>query len=216
MPLLRSAAASFFGLADWWFLGWGGTQLETLAASLRATGAISSLPQALSARPQWTACYDAAKAAGARLAAKLRSKSCGHRPVTLLAVSLGARVVWHCLELLAELPAGAGCGIVLDVILIAAPVTANPARWDRVSSVVAGRLINAYMPEDTQLSLMYRSNHLASQGCCGTCPVDSARVENIDAGAHVAHSSDSFHFAVPGILEKAGLLEGRVQPTPWA
>jgi hypothetical protein len=206
-----SAAAAFFESADWWHLGWGSVELEALASKLRATGPITTLPQALSVRAQWSSCYDAAKSAGARLAELLRSRRCGHRAVSLLAVSLGARVVWHCLELLSELPNREGRGLVQDVVFVVAPVTANPARWDRAASVVAGRLINAYVPGDEQLSLLYRSDHFASQGCCGSCAVASSRVENLDATAHVAQASECYHFSVPGILAWAGLLEGELQ-----
>ena len=36
------------------------------------------------------------------------------------------------LEALAALPGGEGAGIVQDVLFIAAPVTSNPARWEKV------------------------------------------------------------------------------------
>ena len=152
------------------------------------------------------ACYDAAKVAGALLAAQLRAGVYGARPVSLVAVSVGARVAWHCLEVLRALPGDAGEGLVHDVLLMAAPVTANPLRWERVASVVCGRLVNAYVPDDTQLSLLYRLNHLASQGCCGLMPVASERVENFDATAQVAQTMRSYHFAMPGVLEAVGLV----------
>ena len=63
-------------------------------------------------KPAWGLCYDAAKTAGAALAAQLRARGCGARPASLLGVSLGARVVWHCLELLAALPAAEAAGLV--------------------------------------------------------------------------------------------------------
>ena len=63
-------------------------------------------------KPAWGLCYDAAKMAGAALAAQLRARGCGARPTSLLGVSLGARVVWYCLELLAALPAAEAAGLV--------------------------------------------------------------------------------------------------------
>ena len=165
-------------------------------------------------KPAWGLCYDAAKTAGAALAAQLRARGCGARPASLLGVSLGARVVWHCLELLAALPAAEAAGLVQareyglrartaqhaycldawggrphaglglglglaalvmhcarhcvargathhatyhhaalpqDVVLLAAPVTVNAARWEKVSAVVAGRLINAFVRDNMQL-----------------------------------------------------------------
>ena len=63
-------------------------------------------------KPAWGLCYDAAKMAGAALAAQLRARGSGARPTSLLGVSLGARVVWYCLELLAALPAAEAAGLV--------------------------------------------------------------------------------------------------------
>ena len=224
-----AAAAAFFGVGDWWSLTWGGEALNALAQALREQPALSdgsggdgiegskfgggggklnpaSVVQALAVRGPWTACYDAAKAAGAALAARLRARGCGARPVTLLGVSLGARVVWHCLEVLAALPNGEGDSLVQDVLLVAAPVTANPQRWERVGRVVCGRLVNAYVPDDAQLGVLYRMDHLVSKGCCGLGPVASTRVESYDATPQVAQTMHSYHFAVPGILEAVGLL----------
>jgi len=66
----------------------------------------------LQVKPAWGLCYDAAKMAGAALAAQLRARGSGARPTSLLGVSLGARVVWYCLELLAALPAAEAAGLV--------------------------------------------------------------------------------------------------------
>ena len=106
----------------------------------------------------------------------------------------------------AALPDGEGRGLVHDVLLVAAPVTANPARWERVAQVVEGRLINAYAPGDAQLGVLYRIDHLTSQGCCGLNPVPSACVENYDATSHVAADSDAYHFALPVVLESVRLF----------
>ena len=38
-------------------------------------------------KPAWGLCYDAAKTAGAALAAQLRARGCGARPASLLGVS---------------------------------------------------------------------------------------------------------------------------------
>ena len=93
-----------------------------------------------------------------------------------------------------------------DVVLLAAPVTVNAARWEKVSAVVAGRLINAYVPGNVQLGALYRTDHLTSQGCCGLTPVQSACVENYDATSHVAADSDAYHFALPVVLESVRLF----------
>ena len=93
-----------------------------------------------------------------------------------------------------------------DVVLLAAPVTVNAARWERVSAVVAGRLINAYVRDNVQLGQLYRIDHITSQGCCGLNPVSSACVENYDATSQVAADSDAYHFALPAVLESLRLF----------
>ena len=99
------------------------------------------------------------------------------------------------------------CTIMLqDVVLLAAPVTVNAARWEKVSAIVAGRLINAFVRDNVQLGQLYRIDHLTSQGCCGLNPVPSACVENYDATSHVAADSDAYHFALPVVLESVRLF----------
>ena len=72
--------------------------------------------------------------------------------------------------------------------------------------MVAGRLINAHVPDDAQLGMLYRIDHVTSTGCCGLMPVKSARVESYDATPQVAQTMRSYHFAVPGVLEAVGLV----------
>ena len=220
-----AAAAAFFKVCDWWSLSWGGAPLAALASGLQLcelddnaadarTGMAALIPQLLpqlmpqvrALRPAWVSAYQSAKAAGRALAAHLVARGCGRRPITLLGVSLGARVVWECLQTLVAMPNRAGAGIVQDVLLMVAPVTSNHARWEHIAAVVAGRLVNAYVPDDAQLGLLYRIDHPTSVGCCGLAPVRSKCVENYDASDHVAESSQSYHFAVPAVLEGVGLL----------
>jgi len=221
------AAANFLACGEWWSLSWGGEALSTFASQLHKhtpadgkvgghgnggalEGALETAAQlgfALALRGSWGACYDAAKEAGAALAHTLRQRRCGERPVSLLAVSIGARVVWHCLETLASLPPSEGTGHVLDVLLLGAPVTSNPARWERLAPLVSGRMINAYVPADSMLGALYRIDHLASTGCCGNSAVPSHLVENLDA-TELVHSR-AYHFALPAVCDALHLL-----PTP--
>ena len=204
LSLCWAGAASYFRAADWWSLAWGAEPLSALATVVRGGG--DGLGHALAARGVWARCYAAAKEAGTLLAEQLRARACGGRPVTLVGVSLGARVVWQCLEELAALPAGEGHGVVLDVVLVAAPVTVNPARWERVAPAVSGRLVNAYVPSDTQLAELYRMDHPLSKGCCGVAAVPSERVTNYDATPHVAADARAYHFATPAVLESVGIF----------
>ena len=85
---------------------------------------------------------------------------------------------------------------------VLAPALALPLRgraWARPHFDACG---------DTQVQLgaLYRADHLTSQGCCGLTPVHSRSVENFDATPQVAADSDSYHFALPAVLEAAGLF----------
>ena len=219
-----AAAASYSSSSEWQSLTWGCGGLSALAAALRkargptrtraqpdavgglpdAVGGLLAFGNALQLRRFWQPCCDAARAAGQALAEHLRRRAAGERPVSLVGVSLGARVVWHCLEALADADAA---GAVLDVVILAAPVTSNPQRWDRVRSVVGGRLVNAYVPHNVQLGALYRSDHLLSRECCGLAAVSADGVHNYDASDLVPDDSDAYHFAAPRLLEAVGVIE---------
>jgi len=128
----------------------------------------------------WARCCDRADQAALLLAAALLEGAWySRRPVTLLGYSLGARVVFGALQRLAD--AGAA-GVVETLVLFGAPLPSDPAEWERVRQVVAGRLINVYSEHDWLLSLAYRS-HALSSAAAGLRPVAAEGVENVDAGA---------------------------------
>lgn len=70
-------------------------------------------------------------------------------------------------------------GLVLDVVLMGSPLAFEEARWTRVRSVVAGRLVNVYSGSDWLLRFVYRT--ATAQRCVvGIMPAPMASVENID------------------------------------
>jgi hypothetical protein len=77
------------------------------------------------------------------------------RPVTLIGYGMGARVIFSCLRVLADSPAGHG--IVETALLLGTPYPADAADWGKASSVVAHRLVNAYNKSDWLLALAYRA-----------------------------------------------------------
>lgn len=101
----------------------------------------------------WSVLLSRANVTGEALADVLVERSYGQRPVTLVGYSLGARVVFKCLESLASRNA---LGIVENVLLLGAPVSADPERWKRVTPVVAGRIINGYLSIDWALAFFHR------------------------------------------------------------
>ena len=102
--------------------------------------------------------------AGKQLAHVLLAREHGKRPVSLIGFSLGARVIYACLEELWLLsrhgvkgrngrsrlshedphdPNGP-FGIVENVVILGAPLPGDAASWRDVTKMVAGRVINGY------------------------------------------------------------------------
>ena len=96
-----------------------------------------------------------AKAAGVEMARALREKAHGGRPVTLVGFGFGALAVFSCLDQLGEAPALEG--VVQDALLVCGPLVASRASWARARSVVAGRLVNAFNPNDWVLQFFLRA-----------------------------------------------------------
>ncbi|KAI1490718.1 hypothetical protein F5X96DRAFT_634768 [Biscogniauxia mediterranea] len=122
--------------------------------------------------------------AGKILADALINKVQGERPVTLVGYSLGARVIYSCLRVLAERKA---FGLIDTVVLIGAPVPSNPGHWQMMRTVVAGKLFNVYSENDYILGFLYRSTSL-QLGIAGLQPIRGdalAGVENLDLSPEV-------------------------------
>ncbi|XP_031109649.1 transmembrane and coiled-coil domain-containing protein 4-like isoform X3 [Ipomoea triloba] len=115
--------------------------------------------------------------AGILLAEVLQKGLQGHRPVTLVGFSLGARVIFKCLEILAA--SGNNAGLVERVVLLGAPIKIRDVNWEAVRKVVAGRFVNVYSTNDWMLGIVFRAS-LLTQGLAGIQPVDVPGVENVD------------------------------------
>jgi hypothetical protein len=66
--------------------------------------------------------------------------------------------------------------------------------------------MNVYSRHNPALAFLYRTDHPLSKEPSGLCPVASPHVENLDASPHVPNGSDAYHFALPAVLDEAGLL----------
>lgn len=139
--------------------------------------------------------------AGVVLADALINKVQGERPVTLMGYSLGARVIYSCLNELANRKA---FGLVESVCIMGSPVPSDPINWRRIRSVVAGRVINVYSTNDYLFAFLYRANSLQF-GIAGLQAIpDVQGIENVDISS-VVEGHTQYRFLVGSVLQKLNL-----------
>ncbi|GIZ38996.1 hypothetical protein CKM354_000238900 [Cercospora kikuchii] len=149
-----------------------------------------------------------AQKCGEVLADALINKAQGERPVTLIGYSMGAKVVYACLQQLAERKA---FGLVENAILIGTPASATSAEWRNLRAVVSGRLVNIYSTNDYVLGYLYRSQSI-SLGVAGLQAIEHVKgVENFDVSSLV-NGHTRYRFLTGPILQQIGFedvdLEG--------
>lgn len=125
----------------------------------------------------------------------------GNRPVTLVGYSLGARVIYYCLE---ELAAKGAFGIVEDVYLLGCPVLVELKQWQNVTTVVSGRIVNGYCPNDSILAIIYRASASSWSHVAGLQPILGVEgVENVNL-EEIIKGHNEYYSKLPLILEKCG------------
>lgn len=132
----------------------------------------------------WGVCLHRSAEVGKHLAHILLSRQQGRRPVTLIGFSLGARVIYFCLQ---EMSQEQDCqGIIEDVVLLGAPVEGDPKHWEPFRNVVSGRIVNGYCRGDWLLSFVYRTSSVQLR-VAGLQPVllQDRRMENVDLSSVV-------------------------------
>jgi hypothetical protein len=157
----------------------------------------------------WANGLDRAKSAGLILADVLMNRNLGARPVTLVGYSLGARVIFYCLEELARVNA---YGLVEDVALFGTPVSASKAQWRDVTSIVAGRVVNGYATNDWLLGFLFRATNAGSTlvgnnvaGLHALETIEGNRVQNMDC-TDLIKGHLSYRMAMPKLLKRAGFI----------
>ena len=120
--------------------------------------------------------------AGQVLADALINRAQGERPVVLVGYSLGARVIYACLQQLAERKA---FGLVESAVLIGSPCPSEARFWRMMKSVVSGRLVNVYSENDYVLGFLYRTSSI-QLGIAGLQAIDVSGVENVDVSELVS------------------------------
>nr|XP_012643133.1 transmembrane and coiled-coil domain-containing protein 4 [Microcebus murinus]XP_012643134.1 transmembrane and coiled-coil domain-containing protein 4 [Microcebus murinus]XP_020136740.1 transmembrane and coiled-coil domain-containing protein 4 [Microcebus murinus] len=151
----------------------------------------------------WGVCLHRSAEVGKHLAHILLSRQQGRRPVTLIGFSLGARVIYFCLQ---EMAQEKDCqGIIEDVVLLGAPVEGEAKHWEPFRKVVSGRIINGYCRGDWLLSFVYRTSS-AQLRVAGLQPVllQDRRVENVDLSSVVSGHLD-YARQMDAILKAVGI-----------
>lgn len=149
----------------------------------------------------WSNAMDRAKAAGLVLADVLIERHVGVRPTSLIGFSLGARVIFYALL---ELSRRQAYGIVQDVYLFGATLTASRQTWLDVRSVVGGRFVNGFSTNDWMLGYLLRAATGGLQTVAGLRPVETIPgLENVDV-TDLIHGHMSYRTVMPQLLARVG------------
>ncbi|KAK1754307.1 DUF726-domain-containing protein [Echria macrotheca] len=148
----------------------------------------------------WNVAMVRADKTGAVLADIILNKTHGERGVTLIGYSLGARVIYVCLMILAERRV---FGLVENVVLMGTPAPSDPQVWCAMRSVVSGRLVNVYSANDYILGFLYRTSSIQF-GVAGLQRIEGIDgVENVDVSAKVSGHL-RYQYLVGSILKHIG------------
>ncbi|XP_053137228.1 transmembrane and coiled-coil domain-containing protein 4 [Hemicordylus capensis] len=151
----------------------------------------------------WGVCLHRSAEVGKHLAQILLKRQQGKRPVTLVGFSLGARVIYFCLQ---EMAKEEDCkGIIEDVVLLGAPVEGEAKHWKPFTKVVSGKIINGYCRGDWLLGFVYRTSSVQLH-VAGLQPVDldDRRMINVDLSSVVSGHLD-YMKQMDTILKAVGL-----------
>jgi pimeloyl-ACP methyl ester carboxylesterase len=149
----------------------------------------------------WNNALDRARAAGRVLAEVLIQRHLGVRPITLIGFSLGARVIFYALVELAKQKA---FGVVQDVFLLGATLTASTKVWCEVRSVISGRFVNAFARNDWVLNYLFRATSGGVGTVAGLRPIqDVPGLENVDVTDKISGHM-SYRTFMPLILDQLG------------
>jgi hypothetical protein len=127
----------------------------------------------------------------------------GHRPISLVGYSLGARVIYYCLL---ELAKHRAYGLVQDVYLYGAPVIIKQKECLRAQSVVAGRFLNGYKRNDWILGYLFRASTTGLGRVAGLRPIENCGdIENMDCTEFVPGHL-MYRDAMPKLMKDAGFV----------
>lgn len=151
----------------------------------------------------WAVSLDRATSAGQILADSLIERNLGTRPITLVGYSLGARVIFSCLQ---ELAKRGAYGLIQNVYLFGSPVVVKKEEYLRARTVVAGRFLNGYNRTDWILGYLFRLTNGGIRRVAGLGPIeDLPWIENFDATEYVTGHME-YRTSMPTLLLKCGWM----------
>lgn len=174
----------------------------------------------------WSVIVSRSEKAALVLADVIQSRLHGHRPLTLIGYSMGARLIFLALEKLSKEGGQLTYikkdkvnetqkqkdeskndvnGIIMDVILLGTPVPTNRKRWNNVRKIVSGRLINCYSSTDWTLNFLYRSTKTTLK-VAGLSPVKVDFVENYDVKDVIGMGHHKYPENIMEILKKIDFI----------
>ncbi|XP_047339204.1 transmembrane and coiled-coil domain-containing protein 4-like [Impatiens glandulifera] len=175
------------------------TVLGTLVAALAWPATLLSATDFIDSK--WAIALDRSDKAGKMLAEALMKGLQGQRPVTLIGFSLGARVIFKCLQFLAE--SGQKAHLVERVVLLGAPISFGDENWASARQVVAGRFVNAFSTDDWMLGIAFRAS-LLTEGLAGIQPIEVPGIENVNV-THLIEGHSSYLWATQQIIQELQL-----------
>ncbi len=151
----------------------------------------------------WAVSLDRATATGLILADSLVDRNLGARPITLVGYSLGARVIFSCLQ---ELARKGAFGIIQNVYIFGSPVVVKRDEFLSARTVVSGRFVNGYNRNDWILGYLFRLTNGGIRRVAGLAAVEGIPgLENIDLADEVVGHMD-YRTAMPRLLKLCGWL----------
>jgi hypothetical protein len=97
-----------------------------------------------------------------------------------------------------DTPSREPASIVQDVVLMGLPYHLDMASWEVCRQVVAGRLVNCYIPKDLVLLYLFNVNRLSTdvlRTVCGTSSIRVPGVENYNVKKYVTGHNDYCGYA---------------------
>lgn len=151
----------------------------------------------------WAVSLQRASLAGKILADSLIDRNLGTRPVTLVGFSIGARVIFTCLQ---ELAKRGAYGLVQNVYMFGSPVVVKKDEYIKARTVVPGRFVNGYNKNDWILGYLFRLTSGGIQRVAGLAPIEGLDwIENKDFSELVKGHME-YRKMMPRLLRECGWL----------